>query len=129
MASGPNANKRTVRRRKADPTLWVAECDIEPTALPDQVDVSLLCLHSTGACTNRPTTRRFRLDRDRANELINALMKALADADGHSRPGEQTAALPPPQALPSPNDPWFDTEENDSMTDHFALGVYGLVGN
>jgi hypothetical protein len=131
MAAGSNPNRKTTRRKKPDPKLWIAEWTIGPTLLPDHVHVSFGLMRPSADGTDRSTTRRFLLHRNHASQLIVELQDALADTGAFGCTEEPVASAPRTLTQqPASNDVRTDTEDDmEAESNHFALGMYGLVGN
>jgi hypothetical protein len=130
MAAGPNAKQKSTRGKRAGPKLWVAEWTIEQTTTPGHVNVSFGLLNKSDVGTSRSTTRHFLLRRDQADQLISELKEALANAapiecvEKKTRSAKQKLI-----AQPGSNPDHADVDDTEPPSDHFALGVYGLVGN
>ncbi|SAL12450.1 hypothetical protein AWB69_00380 [Caballeronia udeis] len=99
--------------------------------LPDHVHVSFGLSKQCADGTDRSTTRRFLLHRNRASQLIIELQDALADSTSIEGLEEHIASAPRKVTQqPASNAVRTDTEEDiEAVSNHFALGIYGLVGN
>jgi hypothetical protein len=131
MAAGSNPNRKTTRRKKPDSKLWIAEWTIEPTMLPDHVHVSFGLIRQSPDGADRSTTRRFLLHRNSASQLIIELQDALADPGAIESLEEHIASAPRKLTQQSTsNAVRTDTDDDtEAVSNHFALGMYGLVGN
>jgi hypothetical protein len=130
MALASNAKRKSARGKKDDPTLWIADWIIEPCATPGEVHLSFVAGKDSDADTHRLTTQRFLLRCERAEELVKELKEVLEGLTATRRlegqsapsarvPGAQSGAMPVRSTA----------DDTDMLSNHFALGAYGLVGN
>ena len=130
MALASSAKKKTTRGKKDDPKLWITEWTVEPSTTPGEVHLSFAALKDADADTNRLTTQRFVLRCEHAEDLVKDLKDVLEDFAATQRleqqaassarlPGAHTGAMPVRSTA----------DDTDMLSDHFALGAYGLVGN
>ena len=130
MALASNAKRKSARGKKDDPKLWIADWVVEPSTTPGEVHLSFVALKDSDADTNRLTTQRFVLRCEHAEELVKDLKEALEDFAATQRLEQQAASsarLPGAQTGATPVRSMAD--DTDMLSNHFALGAYGLVGN
>jgi hypothetical protein len=130
MSAGSNAKSKSARGKKAGSKLWIAEWTIEQTTMPDHVNVSFGLLSESEVGTTHSTTRRFLLHRDQAFRLIGELKEALTDVASVEYVKKQTRSFNVKVITQPGSDPsQAGVDDAEPLSDHFALGIYGLVGN
>jgi hypothetical protein len=130
MALASNAKKKSARGKKDDPKFRIAEWIIEPSTTPGEVHLSFVAVKESDTEMSRSTTQRFLLRRERAEELVKELKEVLEDFAATRRLEEQAASsarVPGAQTGAMPGRSMAD--DTDMLSNHFALGAYGLVGN
>jgi hypothetical protein len=128
MTIGSSTKRKPARGKKSGPHQMVAEWTIEPATTPRHVSVSFVVRPESGDETARCMTRRFLLPSDRAAELIDELKEVLEDCAAiESLDGEASAHAADEASAGYARQ--HDADDVDPMSNHFALGAYGLVGN
>lgn len=128
MTIGSSSKRKPARAKKPGSQLLVAEWTIEQAATPRHVSVSFVVRPDSDSATARSTTRRFLLPSDRAAELLDELKEVLEDCGAVESLGGELA----PHSPDDGNGAYArqgDSDDVDPMSNHFALGAYGLVGN
>jgi hypothetical protein len=130
MSTGSKAKQQSTRGKNAGPKLWIAECTLEQTAMPNHVNVCFALLSGSDRGESRSAARRFLLHRDQVVLLIDELKEALGDVAAVECIEKQTSplavkAIKQPVSYPD----HADVDDTEPLSDHFALGTYGLVGN
>ncbi|MCG5075609.1 hypothetical protein [Paraburkholderia tagetis] len=130
MTIGSRAKRKPVRNKKPGSEMLVAEWTIEHAQTPEHVSISFVVRSNGTDEPARCVTSRFLLPSESAAELIEDLRDALEGCAAMASLGGEVVS--PEKAddgrgeyagLPS------NAEDVDPMSNHFALGAYGLVGN
>lgn len=92
--------------------------------------MSFVAVQESGDNVSRLTTRRFMLRCERAEEFVKELKDVLENFAATRRLEEQAASETrgfgdEPGATPAS----APVDDLDALSNHFALGAYGLVGN
>lgn len=128
MTIGSSTKRKPARGKKSGPQHLVAEWTIEQASTPRHVSVSFVIRSESGDADARSTTRRFLLPSESAAELLDELKEVLEDCAAFESLGGETSA----QAADEASGGYArqnDGDDVDPMSNHFALGAYGLVGN
>ena len=128
MKIEPSIKRKPAHGKKSGSQQLVAEWSIEQASTPRHVSVSFVIRPEAGNATARSTTRRFLLPSESATELVDQLKEVLEACAAFESPGgdgsvEREGEAPGSYAMQN------DADDVDPMSNHFALGAYGLVGN
>lgn len=128
MTIESSTKRRPAQGKKSGSLPLVAEWSIEQASTPRHVSVSFVIRSEAHNATARSMTRRFLLPSESAVELIEELKEVLeAGAAFESLGGDRAEEREgePPGGYANQN----DADDVDPISNHFALGAYGLVGN
>lgn len=130
MTIGSRAKRKPVRNRKPGSEMLVAEWTIEHAQTPEHVSISFV-IRSNGADEPaRCVTSRFLLLSESAAELIEDLKEALEGCAAMASLSTEAMALEKARdGLGEYAELQGNAEDVDPISNHFALGAYGLVGN
>jgi hypothetical protein len=128
MTIGSSTKKKPAHGKKSGPHQLVAEWTIEQASTPHHVSVSFTVRSESADATARSTTRRFLLPSDSAAELIDELKEVLEDSAAIESLGSDASALDASE-VSGGYIRQNEADDVDPMSNHFALGAYGLVGN
>ena len=120
MTIRSSTKRKPAHGKKSGPHQTVVEWTVEQASTPHHVSVSFIVRSESADATARSTTRRFLLPSESAAELIDELKEVLEDCAAVECLGGDA-----PNGYIRQN----DAEDVDPMSNHFALGAYGLVGN
>jgi hypothetical protein len=130
MALGSNAKRKSARGEKDSRKLWIAEWTIEQATTPGHVVISFVVSQESDIGASRSTSRRFLLRCERAVDLVNELKEVLEVSGAFERLEEQAASAGLTfTAQPGLTSVRTSVDDSEPLSNHFALGAYGLVGN
>ena len=130
MPAGSNVKRKSARRKKDSPKLWISEWVCEQASTPGYVVFSFIVTQNADGGAAPSTSRRFLLRCERAAEMIRELQAVLEDSAAIQRLEEQAArggaafAAQPGLKLVRAG-----IDDTEAQPNHFELGAYGLVGN
>jgi hypothetical protein len=129
MTIGSSTKRKPARSKKPGSEMLVAEWTIEQAQTPEYVSVSLVVRSNSETEEARCITRRFLLPSGSAAELIEDLKEVLEGCAAMASLKNDVATRDGTEAIGEYPASQNDADDVDPMSNHFALGAYGLVGN
>jgi hypothetical protein len=127
MTIGSSLNRKPAHAKRSASHQIVAEWTIEEASTPRHLSVSFVVRSVSGDAV-RSKTRRFLLAKESAAELIHELNEVLEVSAAVGSLADDASAFAADDE-PTVFARQTDADDTDPMSNHFALGAYGLVGN